>query len=155
VVVVVTVIVRVSILCRAYIVHLVHGTALHATRLRLLAGEGDPDNVVRVSGATSATNILLVAGRVDCDRVLHRACNESASRHCFPGALVCLLLFGIGLRSTRTDTASIQWPHIEDVDTLHLSENFETLKTSGLFGIRGNSTRLSTWGKKVGLGLDF
>jgi hypothetical protein len=58
-------------------------------------------------------------------------------------------------RLQRTETAGVQWPHIEDVDTLHLSENFETLKTGRLLGIRGNGTGLGTGWEKVGLGLDL
>ena len=55
----------------------------------------------------------------------------------------------------RTDAASIQWPHVEDVNTLHLSQNFETLQTGGLLDIGGNGTGLGTRGKKVGLSLDL
>jgi hypothetical protein len=57
--------------------------------------------------------------------------------------------------ASRTETAGVQWPHVEDVDTLHLSENFETLKTGRLLGIGGDGTGLRTGGQKVGLGLDF
>jgi hypothetical protein len=55
----------------------------------------------------------------------------------------------------RTETAGVQWPHVEDVNALHLSEDFETLKTGGLLGIGGNGTGLRTRGKKVGLSLDL
>lgn len=34
----------------------------------------DPEHVVRVSGAASATNVLLVTSRVDNDGVLEGAC---------------------------------------------------------------------------------
>jgi hypothetical protein len=56
---------------------------------------------------------------------------------------------------SRTETAGVQWPHVEDIDTLHLSENFETLKTGRLLGIGGNGTGLRTRGQKVRLGLDL
>lgn len=55
----------------------------------------------------------------------------------------------------RTDAAGIQWPHVENVDALHLSKNLETLKTRGMLGISGNGTGLRTGSKKVGLGLDL
>jgi hypothetical protein len=63
-----------------------------------------------------------------------------------------LVILGV---ASRTETAGVQWPHVEDVDTLHLSENFETLKTGRMLGIRGNGTGLRTRGQKVLLGLDF
>lgn len=55
----------------------------------------------------------------------------------------------------HTLSASIQRLHVEDINTLHLSENLKTLETGGLFDIGGDSTRSSTWGHKVGLALDF
>jgi hypothetical protein len=55
----------------------------------------------------------------------------------------------------HTEAAGVQWSHIEDIDTLHLSEDFETLKTSGLLGIGGDGTGLRTGGKKVGVALDL
>lgn len=71
---VVSVVVRVVIVCGANVVHVVYGTALHAAGLGLIAGEGDPKHVVRVGWEAGATDVLLVTGRVDGDRVLHRAC---------------------------------------------------------------------------------
>lgn len=55
----------------------------------------------------------------------------------------------------RTLPASIERAHVEDINTLHLSKNFETLKTSSLLEIGGHGTRLSTLGEKVGLGSDL
>jgi len=55
----------------------------------------------------------------------------------------------------RTLPASIKRAHIEDVHTLHLSKNFETLKTGSLLEIGGHGTRLGTLGEKVGLGSDL
>jgi hypothetical protein len=74
------VVVAVRIVCGPDIVHLVGGSALHAARLGLLAGEGDPEDVVRVGGETGAAYVLLVAGRVDGDRVLWGACVPLAVR---------------------------------------------------------------------------
>jgi hypothetical protein len=55
----------------------------------------------------------------------------------------------------RTEAAGVQRPHVEDVDSLHLSEDLETLKTGGLLGIGRNGTGLRTRGEKVGLVLDL
>ena len=48
------------VVCRANVLHLVNGSALHAAGLRLFTGEGDPENVVRVGGVAGATDVLLV-----------------------------------------------------------------------------------------------
>jgi hypothetical protein len=55
----------------------------------------------------------------------------------------------------RTEAAGVQWPHVEDVDTLHLSEHFETLKTGSLLSIGGNGTGLGTGWEKVLHALDL
>jgi hypothetical protein len=55
----------------------------------------------------------------------------------------------------HTQAAGVQWPHVKDVDTLHLSENLETLKTGRLFDIGGNSTGLRAGREEIGLGVDF
>lgn len=54
----------------------------------------EPLDDVRVGGETSATGKLLVTGGSDEDGVLHRA-----------------------------QAAGVEGAHVEDVDTLHLSEN--------------------------------
>jgi hypothetical protein len=54
-----------------------------------------------------------------------------------------------------TETAGVQWPHVEDVNALHLSEDFETLETGGLLGIGRNRTRLRTRWEKISLGFDL
>jgi len=77
--VVVVVAVAVRIICRANVVHLVGGSALHAARLGLLAGEGDPEHIVRVSREAGAAYVLLVTSRVDGDGVLWGACVQSES----------------------------------------------------------------------------
>ena len=63
-------VVRVRVLRWSDIVHLVGRSALHAARHGLLAGEGDPEDVVRVGGAARAADVLFVTGGVDDDGVL-------------------------------------------------------------------------------------
>ena len=55
----------------------------------------------------------------------------------------------------RTFARSIEWAHIEDVHTLHLSENLETLETGGLLEICRNGTGLTTLWQKVALAGDL
>lgn len=139
----------VSIVLGADVVHLVNTTALGAAldgafaghlctvssapiippRIGAAHGRGthaEPDNVVRVSRVTSAAGILLLAGRADGDGILH-------------GALA----------------RSIQRPHVEDIDALHLAENLETLDTGRLLQVRGHGTLLGTGAEKVIYGLDI
>jgi hypothetical protein len=153
----VVVVVIVRVVCRANVLHLVHGSALHAARLGLLTGKGDPEDIVRIGGEAGATNVLLVTGRVDGDGVLHRACIPSALHHTTGSPNSGKFFFFLLVLETalRTETAGVQWPHVEDVDTLHLSENFETLETGRLLSIGGNGTGLRTRGQKILLGLDF
>ena len=138
------VVVSVRVVGRANVVHLVGRTTLHAARLGLFAGEGDPENVVGVGREAGAAHVLLVASRVDNNGVLWRAYNSSATGPIFPDSVLL-----------HTETAGVQWPHVENVNALHLSENFQTLKTGGLLDIRGNGTGLRTRGKKVGITLDL
>jgi len=60
-------------------------------------------------------------------------------------------LYGVGV---CTETAGIEGPHVEDVDALHLSEDFETLETGRLLGVGRDGTGLSTLGDEVLHGLD-
>lgn len=85
-----------------------------------------PVNNVRVGRVAGAAGELLLAGGAHGDRVVH-------------GALA----------------ARIERPHVEDVDTLHLSENLETLETSGLLEVGGNGTGLGTRAEKVVIALDL
>ena len=55
----------------------------------------------------------------------------------------------------HTFPAGVQGPHVEDVNALHLAEDFETLETGGLFEIGGDGTGFGTGGEQVGFGLDF
>jgi hypothetical protein len=59
------------------------------------------------------------------------------------------------LGSGRTSAGSVQWLHVENVNTLHLAENFQALKTGGLLEIGWNGTWGSSRWEKVGLGLDL
>lgn len=151
---VVSVVVRVIVIGWAHVVHVVHGTALHAARLGLVTGEGDPENAVRVGGETSATDVLLVTGRVDRNGLLHRAYDPSASCRYRIYAHVTVAT-RTSNNSSHTETAGVQWPHVEDIDTLHLSKDFETLKTGGLLGVGRDSTGLRTRGQKIVVVLDF
>jgi hypothetical protein len=78
-VLVVMVVVRVRVVCRADVMHLVGGSALHAARLGLFASKSDPEHVVRIGGEASATDVLLVTSRVDNNGVLWGACLLSAN----------------------------------------------------------------------------
>jgi hypothetical protein len=55
----------------------------------------------------------------------------------------------------HTLAGGIEGAHVEDVNALHLSDEFQTLETSGLVKIAGNGTGLTTRGDKVILSLDL
>jgi hypothetical protein len=55
--------------------------------------------------------------------------------------------------SKPTLAGSIKRPHVEHVNAPHLSEQFQTLKTSSLLEIAGDLTSLTTGGKEVIFGL--
>lgn len=55
----------------------------------------------------------------------------------------------------RTLSACVEGLHVEDVDALHLSEDFETLETGGLVNVGGDGTGLGTRGHQVMLVLDL
>lgn len=55
----------------------------------------------------------------------------------------------------HTLAGGIKGTHVEDVDTLHLSDELQTLETGGLVDIGGNGTGLGTWSKEVLLALDL
>ena len=57
-----------------------------------------------------------------------------------------------GSVSFRTFPAGIQWPHIEDVYTLHLPENLQTLEPGRLFEIAGDGAGRGTGREEVGFG---
>ena len=66
----------------------------------------------------------------------------------------------LGLSAIRyggvyTGAGSVEWLHVEDINTVHLSENLETLKSGGLLDIGWDR---SDWGSRwheVGLALDL
>lgn len=55
----------------------------------------------------------------------------------------------------HTLPAGVKRLHVEDVNTLHLSEDFETFKTGGLVEVGGDGSLSSTGGKKVVQRCDF
>jgi hypothetical protein len=55
----------------------------------------------------------------------------------------------------RTFPRGIQRPHVEDIDTLHLAEDLQTLVTGGLLEVGGDSARLGTGAEQVIVGLDL
>jgi hypothetical protein len=68
------VVMTVWVVFRTNVVHLVRGSALHAARLGLLTGKSNPEHVVRIGREAGAADVLLVAGRVDNNGILWRAC---------------------------------------------------------------------------------
>jgi hypothetical protein len=62
-------------------------------------------------------------------------------------------LFGV-IRE-RTLPGGIKRPHVEDVNALHLSDEFETLEAGGMLNVGRDGTGLGTWGDEVLLGLDL
>jgi hypothetical protein len=86
----------------------------------------EPVNTVRVGRETSATSELLLASRSDHDGILH-----------------------------RSKAGGIKRAHVEDVDTLHLTENLQTLETGGLLEIGGDGTGGGTRTEKILLSLDL
>lgn len=107
-----------------------------------------PCNDVGVSGRAGATSVLLVTSGSDQDGVL-----ESSWIHPSATALPIPTRCFRGFRHTLA--RRIKRPHIEDVNTLHLSENFETLETGGLLEVSGDLAGLGTGSEKVGLSLDL
>jgi hypothetical protein len=56
---------------------------------------------------------------------------------------------------SHTLAGGIKGTHVEDVNALHLSDEFQTLETGGLVEIGGNGTGLGTGSKEVVLDLDL
>lgn len=84
----------------------------------------EPDDDVGVGGITGATSKLLITSGAHQDRALH-------------GSLA----------------AGVEGSHVENVNALHLSEDFQTLKTGGLLEIGRDGARLATGSDEVVLGL--
>lgn len=55
----------------------------------------------------------------------------------------------------HTLAGGIERAHVEDVNSLHLSDKFQTLETSGLVEIGRNGTGLGTRSEKIILDLDL
>jgi hypothetical protein len=56
---------------------------------------------------------------------------------------------------SHTLAGGIKGTHVEDVNALHLSDEFQTLKTGGLLDVGGDGTRLGTGSEEVILDLDL
>lgn len=143
--------VRVVRLLRAHVLHLVDGAALGAALVRPVAADGQPPDVVRVSRAAGAADVLFVAEGFHHDGVGHGACEE---RGVLRG--VSCVCWGWGLRVGKlTDAAGVQRPHVEDVDALHFTEDFEAFETRGLLEVCGDGTGFTALGQKVVFVGDF
>lgn len=110
-------VVRVRVVGRADVLHAVDAAALGAAFDGAVAGHIEPDCDVAVGRVAGAAGELLVAGRVDDDGVVE-------------GAFA----------------TSIQWFHVEDVDTLHFAEDFEALEAGGLVEVGGDGARFGAGG---------
>lgn len=76
---------------------------------------------MRIRGVASATSILLIAGRLDHNRIVERACMFPSTS----GLAFCKRnLDRLWPDLLHTFAGSIQWLHIEDINTLHLPQNF-------------------------------
>ena len=54
-----------------------------------------------------------------------------------------------------TFSGGVKRPHVEDVDALHFSEDFETLETGGLILVCGHCAGGGAWGKEILDGADL
>jgi len=122
----VTVVIVVSVVLSSDVVHLVDGSALDAALVWAVLGDGEPFGLVRINRETSASEVLFLAHRLNDNWVLH-----------------------------GSETGSIQWLHVENVDSLHLTQDFETLQTGGLLEIGWYGTWGGTRADKILLGLDL
>jgi hypothetical protein len=138
-------------LCGTNVVHLVDGAALGAALDRAVARHGQPSNDVRVGRAAGATDVLLVTERANDNGLLHGACSEHKKSISWRGHGG--VMYGVVILRTRS--ACVEGLHVEDVDALHLSEDFETLETGGLVDVGGDGTGLGTSGHKVMLVYDL
>lgn len=121
----------------------------------------EPDDGVGVGRETGAAGVLLVTERTDNDRVVDRAwtmastfspCDwqfditerQCSSRSKFPSNCRSL-----------TQARSVQRLHVENIDTLDLSENLKTLKTGRLLKVGGDGAGGRARGQEVCLGVDL
>lgn len=54
-----------------------------------------------------------------------------------------------------TEARGVERAHVEDVDAVHLAEDFETLETGRLLEVGGDGAGLGTGTEEVGLRLDL
>lgn len=95
---------------------------------------------MRVRGDTSAASILLITGAVHDNGVLEGSCSISDSS---------VHRGGRGKARRRTLPGRVQRPHVEDVDSLHLADEFETLETGGLVDVCGDSSGFGARGNQI------
>lgn len=70
------------------VVHLVDTTALGAALDGAVAGAGEPDDVVGVGRVAGATEVLLVAVRLDNNGVVEGSCNDGIKTSVFFSVLL-------------------------------------------------------------------
>jgi len=171
VIVAVSVVVRVRVVRRANVVHLVGGTALHAAGLGLVAGElGNVSKDCDSEGRGGRTVIQRTLCESAGKPVQPQYCSLPAELTMIGSSGVPIIhqpsfppshqLFSrrscsIGFLLKRTEAASIQRLHVEDVNALHLSQDFETLQTGSLFEVGRHGTGLRTRRQKISLSLDL
>jgi hypothetical protein len=73
-VVAVAVIMSMGVICRSHVLHLDNISALRAALDRAFARDNHPELMVSICGDTSAADVVLVAERLDQDRVFHGPC---------------------------------------------------------------------------------
>jgi hypothetical protein len=128
------------------IVHLVDTTALGAALDRAVLGDGEPDDDVAVDGVTGAAKVALLAEGGDDDGILHGSyIHPSASDR----------ITGATRQSSHTLAASVQRPHVENINTLHLSEDLETLQSSRLLEVGRNGSGSGAGSEQVFLAADL
>lgn len=59
----------------------------------------------------------------------------------------CIEGMGMYVQGSLTSSARVQRSHVEHVNALHLSKDFETLETGRLFEIGRDRSARSSWGK--------
>jgi hypothetical protein len=124
--VVAVMLVSMGVLLRSNILQLDDITTLAAALNGTITRYRQPDDLVRVCGVSSATGVLLVTSALDNDGIVK-------------GSL----------------SGSIEGSHVEDVNALHLSDKFQTLKTGGLLDVRRDGAGLSTRSNEVLFTLDI
>ena len=121
---------------RPNILELVHRSALRAALDGSVAGAGQPDGDVRVGGAASAAEVLFVTVAFDYDWVVEGAYTRLGALELVGESSAAVLRCCGRLKTVlHTFPARIQRPHVKDIYSLHLAEDFQALETSRLFEI--------------------